>query len=221
MRQWAKRVGGGAISILSLWKVVDLVWGVPGRIDDSAAWRIWLDGMNPSDIIYPAGLVFGIFLGTSEWWWPWIASIRPRSYGSTPLSVQPTSGISVGEIDNELDRFRACLPHIERCRKLVKPFAGPLGSIDMALQLLSDGGSRIQELLRELGYLSRDLKTLGIRCPIVYGGNDESDSTFRNRLRIWAMHLTDLAVMTRNDDLAGARQIIPIGMATQPNSDTE
>ena len=199
-----------------------MAWGVPGRIDDSTAWRIWLDGMNPSDIIYPAGLVFGIFLGISEWWWPWIAStIRPRSYGSTPLSVQPTSGISVGEIDNELERFRACLPHIEQCRKLVTPFAGPLGSIDMTLQQLKDGGTRIQELFREMGYLSRDLKTLGIRSPIVYGANDESDSAFRIRLRVWSIYLTELEVTMRHDDLAGARQIIPIEMATQPNSDTK
>ena len=199
-----------------------MVWGVPGRIDDSAAWRIWLDGMNPSDIIYPAGLVFGILLGTSEWWWPWIAStIRPRSYGLTPLSVQPTSGISVGEIDNELEHFRACQPHIEQCRKLVKPFAGPLGSIDLALQQLNDGGTRIEELFRELGYLSRDLKTLGIRCPSVYGGNDESDSALRIRLRVWSIYLTELEVTMRHDDLAGARQIVAIPMATQPNSDTE
>ena len=214
-------MGGGAIFILSLWKVVDWVWGVPGRIDDSSTWRIWLDGINLSDYIYPAGFVGGIALGTSEWWWPRIDSaIRSRRYGSTPLRVQPTSPDSVGEIDNDMKRFRACLPHIEQCRKLVKPFAGPLGSIDLLLRQLSDGGTRIQELIQELGYLTRELKTLGIQHPIVFGPKDESDRAFAIRLRVWSMYLTELEVTLRHDDLAGARQIIPIGMARQLASDT-
>ena len=151
---------------------------------------------------------------SSQWtpavvnWWRRVRHHVPRA--ALPVSNQP---------DNDLERFRACLPHIEQCRKLVQPFAGPLGSIDMALQQLSDGGSRIQELIQSLVYLTRKLETLGIRCPIFYGGNDESDSTFRIRLRIWAMHLTDLVVMIRNDDLASARLIEPLEPAKQPTSD--
>ena len=215
-------MGGGAIFVLSSWKVVDWVWGLPpGRIDDSSAWRIWLDGINPYGIIYPVGLFFGIALGTSEWWWPRIASaFGQRGFGSTPLRVQSTSPDSVGEIDNDMKRFRACLPHIEQCRKLVRPFAGPLGSIDMVLQQLSDGGSRIQELIQELVYLTRELKTLGIQHPIVFEPKDESGRDFAIRMRVWSMYLTELEVTMRHDDLAGARQIVPIGMATQLDSDT-
>ena len=144
---------------------------------------------------------------------------RMRAYSRVlqHFRLQIASEHVVSSHVSDLEQFKALLLHIERCRELVKPFAGPLGSIDMALQQLSDGGSRIQELIQELGYLTRELKTLGIRCPVVYGGKDESDSEFRVRLRIWSMYLTDLVVMIRNDDVVGARLLEPLEPAAQPN----
>ena len=200
----------------AVWTAIRFVHSLPGFVDDSTIWYSLWQKMSLGLSLWvgtgvAGGVCFaGLALATSEWWWSRLLQWwKPAQMPPTVLA-QPSE---------DLERFRACLPHIEQCRKLVKPFAGPLGSIDMALQQLSDGGSRIQELLRELGYLSRDLKTLGIRCPIAYGGNDESDSTFLIRLRIWAMHLTDLAVMTRNDDLASARQLEPLDPTKPPTSD--
>ena len=204
-------MGGGVICFDAVWTTIRFVHSLPGFVDDSTIWYSLGQKMSLGLSLWVgtgvAGGVFfaGLALGTSQWWWS-------RLLQWWKPVAQPSG---------DLERFRACRPHIEQCRKLVKPFAGPLGSIDMALKQLSDGGSRIYELIRELGYLSRDLKTLGIRCPIVDGGNAESDSALHIRLRVWSMYLTELEVTMRHDDLAGARQIIPIGMATQPNSDTE
>ena len=218
MWQWTKRVGGGVISFGAVWAAIRFVHSLPGFMDDSTIWYSLGQTMSLGLSLWvgtgvAGGVCFaGLALATSEWWWSRLLQWwKPAQLSPTVLAQPP----------KDLARFRACLPHIEQCRKLVNPFAGPLGSIDMAVQLLSDGGSRIQQLIQELGYLSRELKTLGIRCPIVYGANDESDSEFRIRLRGWSMYLTELEVTMRHEDLAGARQIIPIEMATQPNSDTE
>ena len=205
-------MSGGAISILSLWKVVDLAWGVPGRIDDSAMWRIWLDGMNPSDIIYPAGVVCGLALATSEWWYPRLRQGWHRAQDTSTALASPAEG---------LVRFKECLPQVERCQKLVGPRASPLGGLNMGimqLHYLSTGDTTIIKLVRELEYLTRSLDALGIRCPNVYGGNDESDSDFRVRMRIWNMYLAELVVMISHDDLMRARQLEPLNSTKPPTS---
>ena len=52
------------------------------------------------------------------------------------------------------------------------------------LHYLSTGDTTMIRLIRELEYLTRSLNALGIRCPSVYGDNDESDSDFRVRMQI-------------------------------------
>ena len=197
MWKWARRVGGTIIAALVL------IHGLPGFIDDSITWLSWIEDMDLRWVIYPIGIVGGLLLGTSEWWWPLVfSSAKKRSQEDTNCSKSPT--------DSDLEQFRACLPHLERCRELVKPFASPLGSLNMGLEYLSTGGDKFIELIGELGYLARRLNALGIRYPDLYGAKDESDSHFRVRLRIWSMYLAELAVMIRQDDLAGARLLEPL-----------
>ena len=74
-------------------------------------------------------------------------------------------------------------------------------------------------LIRELEYLTRSLNALGIRCPSVYGDNDESDSDFRVRMQIWNRHLAELVVMIPHDDLVRARQLEPLNPTKSPTSD--
>ena len=89
----------------------------------------------------------------------------------------------------------------------------------MQLHYFSTGDTTMIKLIRELEYLTRSLKQLGIRCPSVYGGNDESDSDFRVRMQIWNMHLAELAVMISHDDLMQARQLEPLNPTKPPTSD--
>ena len=183
-----------------------MAWGVPGRIDDSAMWRIWLDGMNPFDIIYPAGLAFGICLGTSEWWYPRLRQGWNRAQNTSTALASPAE---------DLVGFRECLPQVELCQKLVGQYASPL---NMGIMELLTGDITMIKLIRELDYLTRSLNALGIRCPSVYGGNDESHSDFRVRLRIWNMHLAELVVMITHDDLVRARQLEPLNPTKPPTS---
>ena len=202
MRTWLRRLAGGITSLLSLWKAVDLLWGLPGRLDDTEVWQEWIEKVSATDAIYPIGIVGGLALATSEWWWPRIAlAIRSRRHSSVD---------SVGEIDDDLARFRACQPHIERCRKLIQPLAGPLGSANMGLQILSDGGSKVAELIHDLGYLTRQLETLEIRHPMI----SDPDGTGALRVGIWNMYLAKLEVMIRHDDIAGARRLEPVKQST-------
>ena len=207
---WIRLIGSFIGQVISWGGFIAYLFGIPSPFDITAL-RSVVTPLEVGITLCIAGIICtGPLLWTSAWWWPRVASaFRARRQGSPQLSVQPTSDGSVSPPAEDMERFRACLPHIERCRKLVQPFAGPLGSIDMASQQLNDGGTRIGELIHELSYLTQELETLGIRYPIVYGGNDEPDSAFRVRLRIWSTYLTELEVIMRHDDLAGARQVIP------------
>ena len=196
-----------------------LIFGLPGHVDDGRWWVRLLSSLDRGTATLIALLAIGVMLlivapitWFSEQWHAPVVNWWRRIRHHAPLTAMPV----LHQPDEDLARFRACLPHVERCRELIGPYASPLGGVNMGLEYLHTRGNTIIELIRELGYLTKSLNALGIRCPIVYGGNDESDSDFRVRLRIWNMHLVDLAVMIRHDDLAGARILQPI---RQPTSD--
>ena len=143
----------------------------------------------------------------------WWRRIRHAQLTALPVLNQP---------DEDLVCFRECLPQVELCQRLVGQYASPLGSLNMGimkLHYLFTGDTTMIKLIRELDYLTRSLNALGIRCPSVHGGNDESDSDFRVRLRIWNMHLAELVVMIPHDDLVRARQLEPLDPTKPPTSD--
>ena len=189
------------------------LWGIPSPFDIA-------DVQIPKGVVVPSAPIgialciigfisTGPLLWTSGWWFPRLLG-RKRRLTALPVLNQP---------DEDLVCFRECLPGVELCQELIGQYARPFGGLDMVLKYLNDGGSSINQLILELGYLSRKLKTLGVRCPSVYGGNGESNSDFRVRLRIWNMHLDELAVMIRHDDLARARQLEPLDPTKPPTSD--
>ena len=144
-----------------------------------------------------------------KWW----RRIRHAELTALPVLNQP---------HEDLVRFRECLPQVELCQRLIGQYAGPLGGLNMwimSLRYWLAGDITMIKLIKEFGYLTRSLNALGIRCPSVYGGNDESDSDFRDRLRIWNIHLAELAVMIPHDDLVRARQLEPLDPTKPPASD--
>ena len=192
------------------------VIGIPGHIDDTTTWARWIALLVETPVLVVAigFVVSGPLLWTSSWWLP---RLLGRKRGQTePLAIVPISS----QIDSDLESFRACLPYIVQCRKLVQPIAGPLGSMNMGLQILNDGGSKVIELMHELRYLTRQLETLGIRHPIKSEPDNESGIPGAFSPGIWSMYLTELEVMIRHDDLAGARLLQPIQPTMQPISDT-
>ncbi len=215
MRKWLQRVS--IVGWLGGWLGIFLHFvGIPGYIDDVATWLRWAKVITPPIwFVLSIGLVVsGPLLWTSGWWWPRVLS---KVKGRPP---QKPDGV-INETDEDLENFRACLPHIERCRELVRPFADPFGSINMGLQQVSTEGDKIIELIYELNYLTERLKVLGVRCPDTYGSSDEADSALRIRLRIWSMHLTELVVMVRHNDLTGARRREPLKQSTLDKQDAQ
>ena len=143
----------------------------------------------------------------------WWRRISHAQLTALPVLNQP---------DEDLVRFRECLPQVELCQRLIGQYAGPLGGLNMGIMSLRywlAGDITMIKLIKELDYLTWSLDTLGIRCPSVYGGNDASDSDFRVRLRIWNIHLAELAVMIPHDDLVRARQLEPLDPTKPPTSD--
>ena len=152
-------------------------------------------------------LVTGPLLWTSPWWWPRIESAaRARRHGSPHLGVNPTSDGSIDQAAKDLTRFSACLPHIERCRKLVEPYSGTVGGFNIALKVLQNGGGTFAEIATELEYLAKQLSALEIQSPDIWGeeGNDSLDKV-HFRLRVWSSHLARLEAKIRQEDLQGAR----------------
>ena len=198
--QWARRLGGLVVAVILFFH------GLPGFVDDSAAWHSWITSMNLPTLVYPIGIVGGLLLGTSEWWYPQLRKVWDR------VRRVPTALALPNE---DLVRFKECLPQVELCQKLVGQYASPL---NMGIMQLLTGDITMIKLIRELDYLTQSLNALGIRCPSVYGGNDESHSDFRVRLRIWNRHLAELVVMITHDGLVRARQLEPLNPTKPPTS---
>ena len=97
--------------------IVLFIFGIPGHIEDTATWYAWVKivfGL-PALSLAVAFVVTGPLLWTSEWWFPKFAHLIRRQ--SKPLEEVPISDQS----DGDLARFKACLPHIQRCRRLIQP----------------------------------------------------------------------------------------------------
>ena len=168
----------------------------------------WLWGVIALGFVLPSAITYGV---------PYIKRrLSPKPFTVIHSGQDEAAGDSVDEIDNDLVRFRECLPQVELCQKLVGTYASPL---NMGFMQLLTGDITMIKLIRELEYLTRSLNALGIRCPSVRGGNDESHSDFRVRLRIWNMHLAELVVMIPHDDLVRARQLEPPDSTKPPTSD--
>ena len=99
-----KRVLGGAIiTVLSVaWPILDFLHGLPGRIENTSVWLSWLKHINmfpvSLDFIYPMGIVGGLAIATSEWWFPRITPAfrkitryRGAVWSKEPITTDDTS----------------------------------------------------------------------------------------------------------------------------------
>ena len=197
MQKWFKRLGGPIVSGLLL------LHGLPGFIDDSATWHSWIENVSLPWVVYPVGIIGGLLLGTSEWWWPWTSTCVKwiRAKHEAPQELE-----TVAPGFKDLEQFRSCLPHIQRCRKLIRPYTGRLGTLEIGLRIFDGGSDKFAEIATELEYLSVQLSALGIWSPDIWGeeGKDSLDKV-HSRLRAWSAHLARLEAKIYQDDLNGAR----------------
>ena len=207
--RWLRRAAI-VLQIIGWVDIALLFIGLPGSIDDTRTWARWVALVVSPPILAVAifFVISGPLLWTSGWWWPRLLQWRRPTQMSPAVLAQPSG---------DLERFRECLPQVERCQELVSLYAGPLGGYYtwiVSLRCLSvEDNIAILTLTKQLDYLTRSLYPLGIRCPAVYGDKDELPNNFRARMRKWNTHLANLTIMIGHDDLAGARRLM------QPTSD--
>jgi hypothetical protein len=108
MGKWNTRLGGAVVAILAF------VHGLPGFLDDSMAWAGWVRKMEIVTYLSAIGVLGGVILATSEWWWPRLRSALQRTAQDT--DVQALKGL---------------LPLINRCKY------GYSGSVNPTIKLLN------------------------------------------------------------------------------------
>ena len=124
-----------------------------------------------------------------------------------------------GQDDSDLERLKACLPYVQRCRELIRPFAGPSSDLETRqkeILAVNSGGVQIIELMMEVGYLSEHLNALDIQCPVLTDLDDRPDITEPVKLKLWSFCLAQLEVMIRQGDLKGARSSFALSTVMPP-----
>ncbi len=189
--QWARRLGGPVVSLILF------LHGLPGFVNDTATWHSWITSLNLPALVYLLGIVGGLLLGTSEWWWALVRKGWNRFRRTPTALAQP---------NEDLARFKACLPHIERCQKLIEPYTGTLGTASIGLQVFQSGSAKFGQIATELEYLTKQFNMLGIPSLDIWGeeGNDSFDKVHL-RLRAWSTHLARLKAKIHQEDIEGAR----------------
>ena len=201
--RWLHRAAIGA-QIIGWLDIALFVLGIPGHIDDTTTYVRWIALLVENSMVLVVAIGFAIsgpLLWTSSWWLP---RIPGRKRGQIePLTIAPISS----QIDNDLVCFTECLPHVQRCRELIRPYAGTGGQFKIAVQVLGDRDV-FAEIATELEYVAKQLSALGIWSPNIWGeeGNDSLDKV-HSRLRDWSFHLARLEAKIHQTDLEGMRNL--------------
>ena len=190
------------------------MFGIPSPFDITDA-RNWIGAMMPTPVVIAlcvSGIIVtGPLLWTSTWWWPRLLQWRRPTQMSLAVLAQPSG---------DLERFRASLPHVQRCRELVRPFTGVGGFLNLGIGVsVFVSGDRIIEVVYSLQLLSRRLHEIGVQSPSVAWASTATVEDTHSWLRSWSLYLAQLEVLIRQDDLAGARLIEPFEPAKPPTSD--
>ena len=206
MQKWARRLGGWGVSFLSgaffskAFQIADFVHGLPGSIDDSSAWKAVIAKVSLSTVVYASGIIGGLLLATSEWWWPrfsrWIHRTRSnRQTQELVTSDAATLGIIMA-IDPQIKRFKELEPLITRHRKARRPrrdiFTPQFWNTSGILAFRAD----LEELIAELDAL---------RIPHPCGDADRA---------VWFNYMVRLDAACRIGDLEEARSFYPSGSTT-------
>ena len=190
MWKWLRRLAGGIISTLSLWKVVDLLWSVPGRLNDLEVWEEWIKKVSASEAIYPIGIVGGVLIAISEWWWPRVSIWVKHMKSKQRRKEVETPSLPVATDDWQSKRFKELEPLITRHRKAVEPIRHIFAAVhlrDFEWKLGFDADR--EELMAKVDVL---------RIP---HPSDEADR------RVWFNYLVRLEAACHNGDLEEARSL--------------
>ena len=116
----------------------------------------WTAGVAIFDVLIPLGLYHRECIA-----WCKRSKTAMTSHPPSHPSSEPSSNGSQDHALNELTIFMGCLPHIQRCRKLIEPYTGTLGTVNIGLQVFHSGGAEFGEIATELEYLAKQFSVLG------------------------------------------------------------
>ena len=182
--------------------IIAFVFGLPGHIDDATTWLRWLKVVQelPALLVSIGMVVTGPILWTSGLWCPRVVRYVHERNKSAEVSMSD-------QPNEDLVRFKDCLSHIKRCRKLIRPYAGGLGLFTISLQVLN-ADDVFTEIATELEFLAEQTSALGIWSPDIWGEKgDSSLDKVHDRLRAWSSHLARLEAKIHQEDLDGARSL--------------
>ena len=139
-------------------------------------------------LVFIGVVVSGPLLWTSGWWWPRFKKLirRDNSQRLEQLEAEKayhdfrhtSAGVKQSLLEARLTKLEDrsdmgksgqlenILPHIQKCRELLTPFAMPLATIGIGkTDWLGVQKAQFVELVSELGYLARRLDIMGIQSP--------------------------------------------------------
>ena len=174
-------------------QIVEFLHGLPGSIDDSSAWTAVVEKMTVETGIYAFGMIGGVLLATSEWWWPaasrLVGRMKPQgTQGANEASPVLEPASAVAACGAQIERFKELEPLITRHRDALKPIRDPYRS--MLFSSMTDRfavNADQEELVAELDAL---------RIPHPPAGTDR---------RVWFNYLVRLEASCQRGDLQEAR----------------
>ena len=112
-------------------QVVDFLHGLPGSIDDSSAWKAVVAKVSLSTAVYAFGMIGGLLLATSEWWWPHVSRLTNRTKPNQetqelgPNILPGLSTNTAAAVLAQIEKFKELEPLIARHREAFKPIRFP------------------------------------------------------------------------------------------------
>ena len=135
---------------LSFWKALEIVWSLPGRIEDTSAWFAWfawIAKVNLYDWIYPIGMLAGVAIATSEWWWPRIVK-HVRKEGKQQPTKKQTSDQKAYTRRTTREIFEEFKNRTDmQAALLVQSYVGKWVKVNDVVRNVSDDTSRISVIV--------------------------------------------------------------------------
>ena len=167
-----------------------LFLGLPGHVKDVETWHRWLNKLSVSQTIFlflVAGSAGPLMVISSSFWWPWLRRIIYRLLG----------------VDKRL--LKQMWPKMEECRKQSHAY---LKFLDVKLQWhVRRRNEALNEALRDLADVERQLRELGIKCPSFPKDGTVNIGVLSGYFYLWGKYLDTMCEVAKQGDIDKARQI--------------
>ena len=165
------------------------LFGLPEHIEDVEIWRRWFSKMSLSQTVVlflVAGSAGPLMVISSSFWWPRFGRIGYRLLGM------------------DKRRLKQMWPKMEECRKQAHHY---INFFDAKLIWhVKRDKEPLQDLLRDLYDVERQLKELGIKCPSLPKEGTVNVGVLSGYFYLWEKYLDKLIEVAKQGDMDKARQ---------------